>query len=381
MTLRTTINLLLHIPLAIACGWTHATWLFLPFFVVLSSMPPTRFVWYRPFFVVAGFNLAALFTGATLEDMMTFSAVGAFFFFSCHAYLNLVGNLVGERDQHLRELRAAHRQVVTQEKMAAIGHIAAGVAHEINNPMCFVTANVQSLLEEMGEASEMPAFLQDYRDAILPETLDGIRRVNSIVDDLRRFARGEPETFVSFDVVHEVEAAIRMARTQVKPSQTLELHAPATLPIQGSPRQMCQVVLNLVINGLQAIPDDGAVVVNLSSAENGQCQIAVRDNGAGIAEETRRRLFEPFFSTKTRGGSGLGLGLSVAYGIVKSHQGTIEVDSEVGKGSCFRILLPTSGPTLVSPTAGRAAARPPGSAPLLAVARPPAPARTPGASS
>jgi signal transduction histidine kinase len=119
----------------------------------------------------------------------------------------------------------------------------------------------------------------------------------------------------------------------------VHVELPPRLDVVGSPRQLCQVVLNLLMNGLQALPGAGKVEVS-ARVKAGRVEVAVRDSGAGMDEATRQRLFEPFFSTKGRGG--LGLGLSVVYGIVKAHGGTIEVESVLGRGTCFRFRLPSA---------------------------------------
>lgn len=356
-TIRSAFNLAAHIPLCVLCQWSTPSWLFMPFFIVMSAMPPARFIWQRVVIQLTAFNGTALLTDGRWQDMLVFSALSLFFYFTANSYLYLVSNLVRERDRNLHELKEAHHRVLIQEKMASIGQIAAGVAHEINNPMCFVTANIETLLEDLKLEPELPPALVEFRDEVLPDTIDGIRRVNSIVGDLRRFARGEPEHFEPFDLTAEISAAVRMARTQMKPGQELDIQVPPRIDMNGSPRQLCQVVLNLIMNGLQALPVRGKVTLSATTAD-GAVEVAVRDNGTGMTEETRRRLFEPFFTTKAREGAGLGLGLSVVYGIVKAHGGTIEVESTLGRGSCFRMHLPCStGSAAASvPAAGAAPA-------------------------
>lgn len=365
-TLRNAMNLVLHIPLCVLSEWNLVSWLWVPFFSVISAIPPARQVLQRVLLFLVAFSGTALFTGGHWQDAAAFSAISLFFFFAGQSYFHLIGNLMRERDRNLRELHEAHRRALTQEKLASVGQIAAGVAHEINNPMCFVTANVEMLLGDLQGERELSGPLAEYRDDILPETIDGIRRVNSIVDDLRRFARGEPDRFVAFDLSVELAAAARMARTQMKPGQALELDIPDRLEMTGAPRQLCQVVLNLLMNAQQALPEAGTVWLSVAAAGGG-VEIAVRDNGSGMSEETRRRLFEPFFTTKTH--EGVGLGLSVVYGIVKAHGGSIEVESALGEGSSFRMRLPR-----------RAQARPRATLPpTFASARPPADPPSPGA--
>ncbi len=340
-TLRNAMNLALHLPLCVLSGWNLVSWLWVPFFSVISAIPPAQQVLRRVLLFIAAFWGTATLTGGRWQDGLAFSTISLFFFFAGQSYFHLIGNLLRERDRHLRELHEAHRRALTQEKLASVGQIAAGVAHEINNPMCFVTANVEMLLGDLQDERELSAPLVEYRDDILPETIDGIRRVNSIVDDLRRFARGEPEHFVPFDLASELAAAARMARTQLKPGQELTLETPEHVTMTGSPRQLCQVVLNLLMNAQQALPEEGKISLAVTAGAE-QVEIAVRDNGIGMSEETKRRLFEPFFTTKAR--EGVGLGLSVVYGIIKAHGGSIDVESTLGEGSCFRLRLPLRAP-------------------------------------
>ncbi len=343
---RNVFNHLLHLPLGICLGWPLPVWLFLPFFTALAAVPPARRVFSRTLVQIISFDVVALCTGARWQDALLFTGISVFFYLITSSYLSLLGNLLAERDQTLHELRAAQQRVIKQEKMASIGQVAAGVAHEINNPMCFVTANVEAMLLDLQAGALSEEHCREYREDILPETLDGIRRVNAIVDDLRRFARGEPEQFVPLDLTGEIHAAVRMARSQLRPGQELIVELPERLDVVGSPRQLCQAILNLVMNALQALPAHAPGKVELSArTKNGTVEVAIRDNGSGMTEETKQRLFEPFFSTKARLGQGLGLGLSVVYGIVKAHAGTIEVESVLGRGTCFRIRLPDAAST------------------------------------
>ncbi len=339
-TLRTAYNLAVHIPLCILCEWSFVSWLFVPFLTALATAPPARYVLARIMVQLLCFDVVAALTGASWHDLLIFTGISLFLYFVTTAYLSLVSNLLRERDRTLIELHDAQQLAIAQEKMASIGQIAAGIAHEINNPMCFVTANIQALLDDLQNAPQLPAALIEYRDEVIPETMDGIKRVNSIVDDLRRFARGEPERFVPFDLSAEIAAAVRMARTQAKPSQKLELEVPPSLTMTGMPRQLGQVVLNLIVNSLQALRDHGRVTV-IAAVRNELVEVTVSDDGAGMTDEARARIFEPFYSTRDR--QGMGLGLAMVNNIVRAHGGTIDVSSAPGAGSCFRMTMPRAG--------------------------------------
>lgn len=360
---RAACNIVLHVVIGALCHWSFAAWLLIPFVAGCSTALPAKRVTIRVATMLVAFDVAALATGAHWYHAVAFSGIGLFIHTVLGLYLQLVLDLMHENERTLKDLRVAQRVASAQEKLASIGQLAAGVAHEINNPMCFITANVADLLDELRHAPALPAALADYRDQVLPETLDGIARVNSIVDDLRRFARGEPEHFMSFDLALEVQAAVRMARTQLRPGQRLTMEPLAQMRMVGMPRQLCQVVLNLIVNGLQSLREEGEVRISATSS-GGSHVITVADDGAGMSEDTQRRLFQPFFTTKQA--MGIGIGLAVVMNIVKSHHGTIEVESELGVGSRFHLFLPC---------AALAAVKEPGAA-----APPPlgGPARTPG---
>ncbi|MFY0527240.1 sensor histidine kinase [Archangium gephyra] len=252
----------------------------------------------------------------------------------------LIEALEASRESH-RQLQRMQRRLVEHEKLSSLGMLAAGVAHEINNPMAFVTSNVRLLSRDLAAQRQLPEELREYVDDVLPATLDGIRRVNAIVADLRRFARNDPEQPVEFDLNAEVSSALRLSQGERRSRCKVELELGALPPIVGQPRQMGQVVLNLLVNAVQAVPAQGGVVKVRTRAEGEEVVVEVRDNGVGMSKEVVGRLFQPFFTTKPVG-EGTGLGLAVAYGIITGHGGRIEVESEPGRGSCFTVRLPVS---------------------------------------
>ena len=240
--------------------------------------------------------------------------------------------------QRSRELEMLHAQLLAKEKMSSLGILAAGVAHEINNPMSFVTGNVSGLVKDLTRLRDLPPVLVEYVEDILPATLDGIARVNTIVSDLRRFARGETEDMVRYDLNREVSTALRIVHNQIKHRCRTETNLGELPPLQGKPNQMMQVIVNLVMNAAQAIEDQGVIRITTRMEED-HVLLSVKDDGIGMTPETVSKLFQPFFTTKAVG-QGTGLGLSVVHGIVRSHEGTIEVSSQPGQGSEFRIRLP-----------------------------------------
>jgi signal transduction histidine kinase len=236
------------------------------------------------------------------------------------------------------QLGVAHQRAREQERLTSLGMLAAGVAHEINNPMSYVKSNVNSLYLDLKTNQALTPELREYVDDVLPATLDGIRRVTSIVADLRRFARGDPEAMEDYDLNHEVAVALRIARGQLGPGCEVSLELGALPHLLGHPGQVAQVVVNLLMNAAQAMPSGGRVTVR-TRMEGDEAVLQVRDTGTGMTPEVRAKLFQPFFTTKPAG-EGTGMGLAVVHGIVTSHQGRIHVDTTPGRGSTFTIRLP-----------------------------------------
>ncbi len=311
--------------------------------------------WVRPRLVVymAGVLAYALREEASKELLLAFSMLGFFGYLLTEKRAALLRQTLNQTLQQREQLQQAHQQLqqvheraLAHEKFSSLGMMAAGVAHEINNPMSFVTSNVHSLYKELRRQDSLPEALKEYVDEVLPETLDGIRRVNAIVSDLRRFARGDPELHAEYDLNTEAQAALRIAHGQLAHCQVeVELGAVGTLV--GRPQQIVQVLVNLLVNAGQATARGGRV--HLSTRREGEgLQVEIRDTGSGMSPETLRNLFQPFFTTKPPG-EGMGLGLAVAHGIVQAHGGGIDVESEPGKGTRFTVHLPRIPPQLLRP--------------------------------
>jgi len=244
--------------------------------------------------------------------------------------------------KHLRE------KLQTADRMAAIGSLAAGVAHEINNPLSFMLSNVRFIRDELKvlleEASAQDQErLKEIQDAS-EEALTGADRVSEIVTDLRRFARGDDGKRGPVNLHAVLDLCGNIARSQLRHRAQL-VKAYGELPlVQGSESRLGQLFLNLIINAAQAIPEGGdakAHEVRLTTWREGEEQVVVevRDTGVGIPQENLHRLFDPFFTTKPVG-VGTGLGLSISHGIVKGMGGRIAVESEPGRGTAFRVFLP-----------------------------------------
>jgi two-component system NtrC family sensor kinase len=263
---------------------------------------------------------------------------------------------LAEQNQILRETQAA---LVQTEKLASLGRLAAGVAHEINNPVAYVTNNIAVIRRDtqaaltaldayrQGDAAEAAKlekmadidYLRENFARTCDKTLEGLQRVRDIVRNLRDFARLDEAEFKEADLNSALKSTIEMVQHQIKEkSIRLETKFGSLPSVLCHPGKINQVFLNLLVNAIQAC-SRGGVVATRTLVEPDRVVVEVVDNGCGISPEHKLRLFEPFFTTKPIG-QGTGLGLSVSFGIVRDHGGAIDVESEVGCGSTFRVRLP-----------------------------------------
>ena len=265
----------------------------------------------------------------------------------------------------IKRLEEAQNQLLQSERMASIGQLAAGVAHEINNPVAFVNSNLGSLqryvtdmlklLQAYGQAEGgLPEavvqeitqlkqdmdfdFLQGDIVSLLDESLDGLKRVTRIVQDLKNFSHVDESERQWADLETGLESTLRVVWNELKYKATVVKEFAGIAPIECFAFQLNQVFMNLMVNASHAIDTQGTIMLRTGQDE-GTVWVQVQDTGRGIKPEHLARIFEPFFTTKPVG-KGTGLGLSVAYGIVKKHNGRIDVTSEVGKGSTFTVVLP-----------------------------------------
>jgi two-component system, NtrC family, sensor kinase len=287
-------------------------------------------------------DAVALLDGCDPRLPLAFTVLGSITFLVADKRTTLHQTMLRQVLEQREQLQKAHERALEQEKLSSLGMMAAGVAHEINNPMSFVTSNVSSLYKELQRQQELPGPLREYVTEVLPETLDGIRRVNAIVSDLRRFSRGDAEIPTEYDLNDEARAALRIAHGQLSHCK-VEAELGEVGRVVGRPRQVAQVLVNLLVNAGQATSPGGRV--HLSTGREGdQVRMEVRDTGAGMPPEVLSRLFQPFFTTKPLG-MGTGLGLAVVHGIVTSHGGRITVRSQPGEGTCFTVYLPCEPPS------------------------------------
>ena len=262
------------------------------------------------------------------------------------------------------ELRQA--KVLHQEKMASIGQLAAGVAHEINNPIGFIHSNLSTLGKYLsridrflavqsgciaaGAPPELVGFVRQQQaslkidyivkdlEDLVRESLEGAERVRSIVADLKSFSRVDESEYKQADLNECLRSTVNIAWNEIKHKATLKKELGEIPRTRCYPQQMNQVFMNLLLNAAHAIEDQGVITVR-SWEEDGYVCVSVADTGQGIPEENLNRIFEPFFTTKEIG-EGTGLGLSITYDIVKKHNGEITVRSEPGKGTVFTVRIP-----------------------------------------
>lgn len=274
---------------------------------------------------------------------------------------------LAEQNRMLRETQAA---LIQSEKLAGLGRLAAGIAHEINNPLAYVTNNLTVLRRDMEEALgllnryrqgwaswqrqeperaaevarieqeiDLPYFQANFAQ-MCHRSLEGLQRVRDIVMNLRDFARLDEADFKEIDLNAALRSIIEILGTEIRKRQVqvqTSLHdSPGVL---GHPGKINQVFFHLLSNALEACSPGGRVSVRTRLHQGNEVITEIEDTGSGIKEEHKPHLFEPFFTTKPVG-QGTGLGLSVSFGVIRDHGGRIEVESEEGHGSLFRIHLP-----------------------------------------
>ncbi len=281
---------------------------------------------------------------------------------SSNQQLSQSNNALTELNQKLANTQ---NQLVQAEKMASVGQLAAGVAHEINNPIGFVNSNLNTLeqyisdinsvfaaysqaeksfghealaaVNTVKEKVDLSFLLQDISN-LLSESQDGLRRVKRIVQDLRNFSHVEAANWQLTNIEQGLNSTINVALNEIKyKAEIVRLYA-GIPEIQCMPSEINQVFLNLLVNAAQAIETHGTITIR-TGVDKDQVWIDVVDTGKGIAPDNLKQIFDPFFTTKPVG-SGTGLGLSVSYGIVQKHGGRIVVHSALGKGTSMRVWLP-----------------------------------------
>lgn len=286
-----------------------------------------------------------------------------------HALNTRLQQTLRDQQELIERLKHANNHLLQAEKMASIGQLAAGVAHEINNPIGFVSSNMRALsdyvqdllgiidaterLELPGASSqEEAARIQSLKEAkeylfirqdivqLLDESIDGLDRVKRIVNDLKDFSRVGEAEWVVFDLHRGIDTTLNIIWNELKYKCVIEKDYGQIPPIRCLGSQLNQVFMNLLINAGQAISDQGTITISTEASSN-MVWVSISDTGCGIPPEQIKRIFDPFFTTKPVG-KGTGLGLALCYSIIKRHGGHIEVSSIPGSGSTFKIALPIS---------------------------------------
>ena len=250
----------------------------------------------------------------------------------------------------ITQRRALEAHLLVADRMASIGMLAAGVAHEINNPLAYVIANLRFVAEEIASATGIPG-ASGWSDA-LAEAQEGAARVRGIVRDLKAFSRSEDAQSAPVDLHRMLNSAANMAANEIRHcARLVKDYSLAPLAVEGNESRLGQVFLNLLVNAAQAIPDGAAdrneIRLVTRAEPDGRILVEVRDTGPGMTPQVLGRLFTPFFTTKPKG-VGTGLGLSICHQIISTHGGEIRVESEPGRGTLFRVWLPPAGAEVVA---------------------------------
>jgi PAS domain S-box-containing protein len=254
-------------------------------------------------------------------------------------------------------------RLAQSERLAALGTLLAGIAHEMNNPLSYAVLGIEQAIAQAERMSAPPHELAKLREA-LDGALHGASRVGAIIGQIRASTRPDTNESGPVDVRAVLETALRVTRNEVHHRARLVTELGEALPVVGSANRLEQVFVNLLVNAVQALPDgrgENEIRVVLRSTPARQVVVEVTDNGSGIPADVQPRIFDPFFTTKPVG-LGLGLGLSICHGIITNHGGAISVDSTAGRGSTFRVTLPAAPPAAPAatpaPTASAAAPSP-----------------------
>ncbi len=280
-------------------------------------------------------------------------------------YRELAGILKVRIAQKISELKNAHVRLLQADKMASIGQLAAGIAHEINNPLAFIKSNVNTcflMAQDIINVVKAAPFLSNggssdvdkiFREktgqnmeelfadfeSLVTETLEGVVRVQRIVSDLKEFSHIDDAEVGLLDIHKSLDTTVSVLRFEIRPGmEIIRRYGENIPPIKCHLRQIGQVFMNILLNAVQAIDGQGKIIICTSSAD-GVVNIEIGDTGRGIPPDILPRIFEPFFTTKPVG-QGTGTGLSICYEVIKAHGGKIEAQSEPGKGTVIAISLP-----------------------------------------
>jgi len=241
-------------------------------------------------------------------------------------------------DEQVRVIEKSQQQLYESARLRAIGQLAAGVAHEINNPIGFIASNLRVADDYLDELSaKLPAeeaagpIVDDFR-ALLQESVSGTQRIAAIVADLKTFSNIDQSDFVPCDLNALIDTACHLVQAELNQALNIELNLGALPQLAGYPAKISQALFNVLDNAAKAVLPDGKVCITSRHDVQGAIEVIVEDNGCGIADEHLERLFDPFFTTRPVG-SGTGLGLTVVRDIMVAHQGEILVHGQLGAGT------------------------------------------------
>jgi signal transduction histidine kinase len=277
-----------------------------------------------------------------------------------------------EKNRYLNDLvekmKSMQEQMISSEKMASLGQLTAGIAHEINNPINFVSSNISPLKMDLKELKELcirykalhesknpaddlkkieaftkevdPVFLNKEIETLISGIEEGAGRTKQIVMGLRSFSRLDEDEFKETDIHEGLDSSLMLLRNKLKNRVVVKKEYGTIPSIECIPGKINQVLMNILNNASESIPEEGTIHITTGFTKNKKnVEIRIKDDGIGMTEAVKRRIFEPFFTTKEVG-KGTGLGLSITYGIVENHGGSIQVESKPGKGSEFILTLP-----------------------------------------
>lgn len=280
--------------------------------------------------------------------------------------------LLGEKEDLISTLKQTQLRLIQKEKMASLGQLSAGIAHEINNPVNFVNGNAEALhldlseikpilvaVAQLSKREDPSSVIQELQklsatidtDFLLTEILQltesiqrGSSRIQTIVSSLKSFSHSSGEEFQEIDLNEILDATLNILTHKLRLKETKLVKNYGEIPkIYCQPGKISQVTMNMLDNAIDAIEKEGEIRISTKEKEN-KILLKISDNGSGIDEISKNKVFDPFFTTKELG-EGTGLGLSISYGIIKDHGGEIQVDSELGEGTSFEISLPIGGLT------------------------------------
>lgn len=281
-----------------------------------------------------------------------------------------VQQLLSENATLRERQRRMEQSLIHAEKMASLGQLAAGVAHELNNPLGYILSNITTFRSYIQSYNQLIGLYQALRQAepvqiidlqkqidelyrkddiefmltdsveLVNDSIEGAMRLRDIITSLRRFSHPDRGQLETLSINEVLESTVKIIWNEIKNRTVIEYHfATELLLVRVNPSQLSQVILNLLLNASQAMDKSTAIIRIYTAAVGDSVQIKICDNGIGMSAAVMKRIFEPFYTTKDVG-KGTGLGLSLSKAIIEEHQGQIDVESAPGQGSCFTIMLP-----------------------------------------